>query len=178
MCIIWPLWHFQKLCENSHKRIMSINNTSSWLGGAKHIARRNSSWSVFSNNRNLNEWICLLTSNWMIRRAFRAYSFGTSAPTCHLHVASFKIFVNIFNSKCIVHKLRYDTVTLWKSVITTFGVCDYRRGMDRILDLLMTTCINHFALHNTDHWHTETSLLSLLQSPPSISWHQILAQEL
>jgi hypothetical protein len=52
------------------------------------------------------------------------------------------------------------------------GVCDYRWGMDWILALL-TTCIHHLELHFTDHWHTQTSVLSLLQSPLAVSWQQI-----
>jgi hypothetical protein len=44
--------------------------------------------------------------------------------------------------------------------VTYLCVCDYRRGMDWILDLL-TTCIHHSELHFTHHWHTQTSVLSL-----------------
>jgi hypothetical protein len=33
-------------------------------------------------------------------------------------------------------------------------------------------------LHFTDHWHTHTSVLSLLKSPLSVSWQRILTQEL
>jgi hypothetical protein len=58
-----------------------------------------------------------------------------------------------------------------------FGVCDYRWGMDWISDLL-TTCMHHSRLHFTDHWHTQTSVLSLLQSPLAISWQQILPREI
>jgi hypothetical protein len=48
----------------------------------------------------------------------------------------------------------------------------YRRGMDWILDLL-TTCTHHSELHFTDQWHTQTSVLSLLQSPLSVSWQRL-----
>jgi hypothetical protein len=34
------------------------------------------------------------------------------------------------------------------------GVCDYRRSMEWVLDLL-TTCTHHSELHFTDHWHTD-----------------------
>jgi hypothetical protein len=53
-----------------------------------------------------------------------------------------------------------------------WGVCDYRRGMDWILDLLIT-CVHHSELHFIVHWHTETSDLSLSQSPLAVSWQQI-----
>jgi hypothetical protein len=36
-------------------------------------------------------------------------------------------------------------------IVKIYG-CDYRRGMDCILDLL-TTCIHHSELNFTDHWH-------------------------
>jgi hypothetical protein len=41
--------------------------------------------------------------------------------------------------------------------------------MDWILDLL-TVCIHHSELHFTVHWHTKTSVLSILQSPLAVSW--------
>jgi hypothetical protein len=41
-------------------------------------------------------------------------------------------------------------------------VRDYRRGMDWILDLL-TTSVDCSELHFTDHWQTQTSVLSLLK---------------
>jgi hypothetical protein len=44
--------------------------------------------------------------------------------------------------------------------------------MDWLLDIL-TTCIHHSELHFTVHWHTQTSVLSLLQSPIAISWQRI-----
>jgi hypothetical protein len=53
------------------------------------------------------------------------------------------------------------------------GVCDYRRGMD-----LLTTCIHHSELHFTDHWHTQTSVLSLLQSPLAVSSQRLLPVEI
>jgi hypothetical protein len=37
-----------------------------------------------------------------------------------------------------------------KYIVTYLGVCDYRRGMDWILDLL-TTCTHHSELHFTFH---------------------------
>jgi hypothetical protein len=41
------------------------------------------------------------------------------------------------------------------------------------LDLL-TTCIHHSELHFTDHWHTQTSVLRLLQSSIAVSWQRFL----
>jgi hypothetical protein len=35
------------------------------------------------------------------------------------------------------------------------------------------TCIHHSELHFTDHWHTQTSFLSLLQSPLAVSCQQL-----
>jgi hypothetical protein len=37
----------------------------------------------------------------------------------------------------------------------------------------LTTCIHHSELYFTDHWHTQTSVLSLLQSPLAVSWQRI-----
>jgi hypothetical protein len=51
-------------------------------------------------------------------------------------------------------------------------VCDYRRGMDWWMDLL-TTCIHHSELHIIDYRHTQTSFLSLLQSPLAVSWKRL-----
>jgi hypothetical protein len=50
---------------------------------------------------------------------------------------------------------------------------DYRRGMDWLLDLL-TTCIHHSELHFTDDWHSQTSVLSVLQSPLAVPWQRLL----
>jgi hypothetical protein len=55
--------------------------------------------------------------------------------------------------------------------------CDHRQGMDWWIDLL-TTCIHHLELHFTDHWHTQTSVLSLLQSPLAASWQWLLPREI
>jgi hypothetical protein len=49
--------------------------------------------------------------------------------------------------------------------------------MDWILDLL-TTYIHHSELYFTDHWHTQTSVLSLLQSPLAVSWQRLLPMEI
>jgi hypothetical protein len=57
------------------------------------------------------------------------------------------------------------------------GECDYRRGMDWILDLL-TTCIHHSELHFTVHGYTQTSALSILQSPLVVFWQRFLTQAL
>jgi hypothetical protein len=54
---------------------------------------------------------------------------------------------------------------------------DYRRGLDWWLDLL-TTWIHHSELHFTDHWHTQTSILSLLQSPIAVFWQRLLPREI
>jgi hypothetical protein len=59
-----------------------------------------------------------------------------------------------------------------KDIVTYLGVCDYRRSMDWRMDLLIT-CIRHSELHFTDHWHTQTSVLSLLQSPLAVSWERL-----
>jgi hypothetical protein len=56
------------------------------------------------------------------------------------------------------------------------GVYDYKRGMDRWIHLL-TTCAHHSELHFTDHWHTQTSVLSLLQSPLAVSLQRLLPRE-
>jgi hypothetical protein len=42
---------------------------------------------------------------------------------------------------------------------------------------LLTSCIHHLELHFTDHWHTETSVLSLLQSLLAVSWQRLLPRE-
>jgi hypothetical protein len=57
------------------------------------------------------------------------------------------------------------------------GVWEYRQGMNWILDLL-TTCICHSKPHSTDHRHTQTSVLSLLQSPQAVSWQQLIPREI
>jgi hypothetical protein len=53
----------------------------------------------------------------------------------------------------------------------------YRRGMDWIFDLL-TTYIHHSELHYIDHWHTQPSVLSLLQSPLTVSWQRFNTVEI
>jgi hypothetical protein len=50
---------------------------------------------------------------------------------------------------------------------------DYRQGTDWLLNLL-TTCIHHLELHFTDDWYSQTSVLSLLQSPLAIPWQRLL----
>jgi hypothetical protein len=57
------------------------------------------------------------------------------------------------------------------------GVSNYRRGPECWMDLL-TTCIHHSKLHFTDHWHIQASVLSLLQSPPAVSWQRLLPREI
>jgi hypothetical protein len=37
---------------------------------------------------------------------------------------------------------------------------------------LLTTCILHLELHFTDHWHTQTSVLSLLQTFPGNGFYR------
>jgi hypothetical protein len=44
---------------------------------------------------------------------------------------------------------------------------------DSIIDDLYT---HNSWLHFTDHWHTQTSVLSVLQSPLAVSWQRILTQ--
>jgi hypothetical protein len=58
-----------------------------------------------------------------------------------------------------------------------WGCMTYRQGIDWILDLL-TTCIHHSELHFTVHWHTQTGVLSLLQSLLAISWQRLLLSEI
>jgi hypothetical protein len=41
---------------------------------------------------------------------------------------------------------------------------------------LLTTYIHHSELHFTDHWHTQTSVLDLLQFTPAISYKLLLTQ--
>jgi hypothetical protein len=63
------------------------------------------------------------------------------------------------------------------TIISRILGCNYRRGMDWILDIL-TTCIHHSELNFTDHWHThthtQTSVLGLLHSPLAVSWQRLL----
>jgi hypothetical protein len=54
---------------------------------------------------------------------------------------------------------------------------DYRRDFDWWMDSL-TTYTRHSELHFTDHWHTQTSVLSLLQHPLTISWQRPLKREI
>jgi hypothetical protein len=55
--------------------------------------------------------------------------------------------------------------------------CDYRRGMDWWMDLL-NTAIHHAVSHVIDHWHTQKSVLSILQSPLAVSWQRLLPREI
>jgi hypothetical protein len=57
------------------------------------------------------------------------------------------------------------------------GGVTYRRGMYWWTDLL-TTCIYNSELRFTDHWHTQTSVLSLLKSPLAVSWQRLLPREI
>jgi hypothetical protein len=63
-------------------------------------------------------------------------------------------------------------------------ICDYRRGMDWILDLLTTyrsyyKLLQHYRyFRNLQFTVTHTSVLSLLQFLLSVSWQRILTQEL
>jgi hypothetical protein len=43
---------------------------------------------------------------------------------------------------------------------------------------LLTILIHHLELHCTDHWHTQTSVLSVLQSPLAVSWQRLLPREI
>jgi hypothetical protein len=43
---------------------------------------------------------------------------------------------------------------------------------------LLTTCIHRSELHFTDHWHTQTSVFGLLQSPLAVSWKRLLPREI
>jgi hypothetical protein len=83
-------------------------------------------------------------------------------------------------SACKIKLLQYEEADNFIHFLLQYcrvlGVCDYRRGMDWILDLL-TTCIHNLKLHFTDHWHTQTSVLKLLQSPPALSCQQLLLRE-
>jgi hypothetical protein len=65
----------------------------------------------------------------------------------------------VLNSK----EMRPGQVGLQLRYFHLLWVRDYRRGMDLILDLF-TTCIHQSELHFTFHWHTQTSVLSLLVS--------------
>jgi hypothetical protein len=60
-----------------------------------------------------------------------------------------------------------------KTYCRVFKGCDYRWGADWWKDLL-TACIHHSDLHLTVHWHTQTSVLSLLQSSLADSWQRLL----
>jgi hypothetical protein len=61
-------------------------------------------------------------------------------------------------------------------IVTFFWLCDYRRGMDELMNLL-TTCIHHSELHFIDRY-TQTNVLSLLQSPLAVSWQRLLPREI
>jgi hypothetical protein len=49
--------------------------------------------------------------------------------------------------------------------------------MDCMLDLV-TTCIHHTELHFVFYWHTQTSVLGLLQSPLAVSWQRYLPRDI
>jgi hypothetical protein len=61
----------------------------------------------------------------------------------------------------------------WGIYCRDWGVFDYSRSMDWWMDLL-TTCIYNSELRFTDHWHTQISVLSLLQSPLAVSRQRLL----
>jgi hypothetical protein len=63
------------------------------------------------------------------------------------------------------------------SVCVCVCVWDYRRSVNWWMDLL-TTCIHQSELHFTDHWHTHTRVLSLLQSPLAVFWQRLLPREI
>jgi hypothetical protein len=54
-----------------------------------------------------------------------------------------------------------------------------RAGQDMIwiMDLLIT-CIHRSELHFTDNWHTQTCVLSLLESPLAVSCQRLLLREI
>jgi hypothetical protein len=56
-------------------------------------------------------------------------------------------------------------------------MCDYWRGMGLWLGLL-TACIHRSELHFTDHWHTQTNVLILLQSPLAVSWQRLIPRKI
>jgi hypothetical protein len=58
-----------------------------------------------------------------------------------------------------------------------YRVCYCRRSLDWWIDLL-TACIHNSELHFTIHWHTQTCILSLLQSPLATSWQRLLPREI
>jgi hypothetical protein len=62
-------------------------------------------------------------------------------------------------------------------IVAYFGLCEYRRGIDWWM-YSQTTHVYHSELHFTDHWHTQTSVLSLLQSPVAVSWQWCLPREI
>jgi hypothetical protein len=67
-----------------------------------------------------------------------------SFPPCRNLIShKIKIYLNIINN-IYFKPFLYD-------IVTSLGVCDYRRGMDWILDLFIN-CIHHSELHFTDHW--------------------------
>jgi hypothetical protein len=79
------------------------------------------------------------------------------------------MYIDLFN----MHDFSVaECSVIFRRLVTYLGVCDYRRDTDWILDLL-TTCTHHSELHFTVHWHTQTSALSLLQSPLAVSWQRI-----
>jgi hypothetical protein len=60
---------------------------------------------------------------------------------------------------------------------TYLGACDYRRGLDRWMNLL-TTYTHHSELHFTHHWHTQSSVLSVLQFALAVSCQQLLPRKI
>jgi hypothetical protein len=65
----------------------------------------------------------------------------------------------------------------WVYCSTLSSVCHDFRGAFGWMDLL-TTCIHHSELYFTAHWHTQTSVLNLLQSPLVVSWQRLLPKEI
>jgi hypothetical protein len=73
------------------------------------------------------------------------------------------------HSQCDLCRMILSCTSIWQ--------CDYRWGTDWMLGLL-TTCIHHLELYFTDHWHTQTSVLSLLQASLAVCWQQLLPREI
>jgi hypothetical protein len=61
-------------------------------------------------------------------------------------------------------------------ILSRIWGCDYRWGINWILNLLIA-CIHHSELHFTEHWHTQTSVLSPLNYPQAVSWQRFLPRE-
>jgi hypothetical protein len=61
-------------------------------------------------------------------------------------------------------------------IVTIYMCVTDRRGMDWILNLLIT-CIHHSELHVTDHWHTQI-VSSVCLSPLAVYWQRLLPREI